>query len=199
MTEKKKRMSYTAEFKLEAIKYAKDNGNRAAERKYGPTEKMIRDWRKKEETLKTIPKTKRACRGSEAKWPQLGEASETWIVDKRNSGNSVSTKMILCEARKMGAEKDAADFVGNIKWVFQFMKRHGLSMRTKTRLAQKMPIQYEDKILNFHKFVIQLRKQTKVPLCQIGNMDKTAMKFDCPSNRTVDIKGSKTYCQNNWK
>ena len=44
-------MSYTAGFKLEVIKYAKINGNRAAERGYGPAEKMIRDWRKQEELL----------------------------------------------------------------------------------------------------------------------------------------------------
>lgn len=68
-----KRFSYSAEFKLKVIQFAKVNGNRAAERKFGPppTEKTIRDWLREEETLLKTPQQKKATRGESAKWPDL--------------------------------------------------------------------------------------------------------------------------------
>ena len=43
---KNKRYSYVAGYKLKVIPYAEEQGNRAAERHFGPppTEKTIRDW-----------------------------------------------------------------------------------------------------------------------------------------------------------
>ena len=54
-----KRMSYTAEFKLKVIKYAKIHGNRASSRYFNINEKCIRDWRKRENELRRMPKNKR--------------------------------------------------------------------------------------------------------------------------------------------
>ena len=68
-----KRKSYTAQFKLQIIKYAAENGNRATERKFGVSEKLVRDWRKAEETLIAMKKTKKANRGLKARWPELEE------------------------------------------------------------------------------------------------------------------------------
>lgn len=61
MSVKQKRLSYNVNFKLEVIKYAKEHGNRAAERHFGPppTEKMIREWKKQEEQLKGLSKHKK--------------------------------------------------------------------------------------------------------------------------------------------
>lgn len=46
------RKSYTAAFKLEAVKYAKENGNRAAALNYTINESMVRSWRKQEDQLR---------------------------------------------------------------------------------------------------------------------------------------------------
>jgi transposase-like protein len=40
---KRKRASYDAAFKLKLIKYAEEHGNRAADREFGVSEKLIRD------------------------------------------------------------------------------------------------------------------------------------------------------------
>jgi hypothetical protein len=39
-----------------------------------------------------------------------------------------------------------------------------------------------DKIINFHKHVIDLRKNKEFLLSQIGNADQTPVFFDMPSN-----------------
>ena len=61
-----KRKSYSAEYKLQVVKCAAENGNRAAERKFGASEKLVRDWRKAEVTLTEMKKTKKANRGLKA-------------------------------------------------------------------------------------------------------------------------------------
>ena len=54
--------------------------------------------------------------------------------------------MILIEARRLAIEMSITDFAGN------FMRRNGLCMRTKTTIAQKLPHEYERKIIEFHKY-----------------------------------------------
>ena len=136
---KQKRISYKIPFKLEVVKYAKEHGNRAAERHFGPppTEKMIREWRKQEDQLQKTDKTKQCFRGHAAKWPQLEIDMKEWITRHRNNGFSVSTKMITDEAKCLAAEKGTEDFTGSPSWCHRFMKRSGLAVCTKTSLAKK--------------------------------------------------------------
>ncbi|KAG2459032.1 POGK protein, partial [Polypterus senegalus] len=190
---KQKRCTYKVGFKLEVIKYAKEHGNRAAERHFGPppSEKMIREWQKQEDQLQKLDKSKQTLRGHAAKWPELEVDIKEWITHHRENGFSVSTKMIMNKARLIAVEKGIQDFTGSPSWCYRFMKRSGLAMH-KTKIAQKMPNEYEEKILSFHKFVIDARKKNQFELSQIGNMDEVPLTFDVPSNRTVDHKGAKT-------
>ena len=192
--ESKKRHKYTIAYKLQVIQYAKENGNRAAARHFGspPTEKMIRFWRKQEEKLQKAVKSKHGLRTKKAKWVELEEEMKAWVVDQRNQGAIVTTKQIIFEAKERATAKGYDDFGGNEGWCYRFMKRNGLAMRTKTKISQKMPMAYENKILEFHKYVINLRKDTHFEMGQIANMDEVPLSFDVPSNKTVDFKGSKT-------
>ena len=64
MLSKVKRMKYSASFKLQVVKFASDNSNNsAASRKFGIDEKLVRDWRRKIDNIKSLPKTKCADRG----------------------------------------------------------------------------------------------------------------------------------------
>ncbi|CAI5766530.1 pogo transposable element with KRAB domain [Podarcis lilfordi] len=119
-------------------------------------------------------------------------AMKEWITNHRNKGFAVSTKMIIYEAKCIAEEKGIHDFTGSPPWSYRLMKRCGLAMRTKTRIAPKMPEEYESKILSFHKLVIDARKRNGFEIRQIGNMDGVPLTFDVPSNRTVDLKGAKT-------
>ena len=68
-----KRSSYSANFKLKVIQFAKEHGNKAAAREFGPppTSAMIRRWRTEEEELSKLPRMKRAARGKSATWLNL--------------------------------------------------------------------------------------------------------------------------------
>ena len=85
-----KRKSYSADYKLQVVKYAAENGNRAAERKFGVNEKLVRDWRKAEVTLTTMKKTKKANRGLKARWPELEKRVHSWVLEQRAAGRGLS-------------------------------------------------------------------------------------------------------------
>jgi transposase-like protein len=76
------RKIYTAAFKLEAVAYAKKNGNRATGRHFSINEKMTRNWRKQEDELRLTKKSKRANRGQKARWPALEDKIETWVLER---------------------------------------------------------------------------------------------------------------------
>ena len=186
---KRKRSSYDAAFKLKVIEFAEVNGNRAAEREFSVSEKVVRDWRKMKETLLEMPRTKRARRGKQAHYPEMERELAGWITDQRNNGYIVSLLQIRLQAKKLNSD---ASFKASNGWTHRFMQRHNLSLRQKTKISQKLPNDLEDKITSFHSFLLKQRKQIDFELGQIGNMDETPMSFDLPGNRTVDVKGKKT-------
>ena len=59
---KRKRSSYTAQFKLKVISYAEETSNRAAAYKFSVSEKLVSDWRKAKASLEEEPKEKKARR-----------------------------------------------------------------------------------------------------------------------------------------
>lgn len=79
-----KRLPYSGKFKPNVISYAKEHGNRATERPFGPppTECVIRQWRKQEEQFLKMPKKKKALRGKPEKWANLEQRLKTWIMEQ---------------------------------------------------------------------------------------------------------------------
>ena len=56
-----------------------------------------------------------------------------------------------------GNEENSRDFKATNSWCTRFMNRYNLVLREKTKIAQKLPRELDDKITSFHKFVIDLR------------------------------------------
>ena len=54
---------------------------------------------------------------------------------------------------------------------------YGKEKSCTTAKNQNLPADLEDKITNFHKHIIGLRKEYNYPLNQIGNMDETPCFF----------------------
>ena len=101
-------------------------------------------------------------------------------------------KVILIEVRRLGIEMSITDFAGTTSWCERFMRRNSMCMRTKATIAQKLPHEYERKIIEFHKYVTNMRKKLCFEIGQLRNMDEVPLTFDVPLNKTVDVKGAKT-------
>ena len=81
-----KRKSYEAGFKLKLVDYAEEHGNRGAEREFGVSAKLVRDWRKQKDQLKTMPKSKRAGRYGVTPYKDMENELSELVFDLRSNG-----------------------------------------------------------------------------------------------------------------
>ena len=122
-------MKYSASFKLQVVKFASDNSNNsAASRKFGIDEKLVRDWRRKIDNIKSLPKTKCADRGRKCQWPELEKKVVEWVEENRKSGLAVTRNLIRLHAKKTAQQMNIDNFLVSSGWCTQFMKRNKLVM-----------------------------------------------------------------------
>ena len=88
------RASYSAPFKLHAVMYAVDHGNRAAGKHLKVDQSCVRRWRSQREKLKLAPKDKRANRYRLPAYPELEKDLTDWLSKKRKSGVPVSINVM---------------------------------------------------------------------------------------------------------
>lgn len=187
-----KRHAYEADFKLKAISHALEHGNRAAAREFNINESMVRKWRKQEDDLRQVKKTKKSFRGNKARWPQLEDKIEQWVIEQRTAGRSVSTVTIRLKATALACDMKINDFRGGPSWCFRFMKRRNLSIRTRTTISQQLPADYEEKMVIFRTYCQNKITEKKIRPEHITNMDEVPLTFDIPVNRTVEKTGTST-------
>lgn len=72
------------------------------------------------------------------------------------------------------------------------MKRDGLCICTKTTLLQKIPTEYEFKIVEFLRFAISPLRKYNLEINQITNMDDVPVTIDVLSHQSVDSKDTKS-------
>ncbi|GFX56413.1 pogo transposable element with KRAB [Trichonephila clavipes] len=78
---------------------------------------------------------KRSNQHGKVKWPALEENLLRWILDQRNAGRSISTVKIRLRAKSMAEEMQIKDFKGGINWVYRFMRRKNLRVRSRTTMC----------------------------------------------------------------
>ena len=61
-----------------------------------------------------------------------------------------------------------------------------------TTLAQRLPADMEDKVVEFHRFVLRARQRCRYESSQILNMDETLTRFELPATRTLEFTGNQT-------
>lgn len=186
------RRSYDAKFKLRAVEFAVEHGNRAAGRQFEVSEKLIRDWRKASPALRTMKSTKKANRGKKARWPELEQRLRTWVLQQRAEGRGLNTVQLRLKAKTIATETNAVGFNGGPSWCFRFMRRNQLVMRARTTVCQKLPDDFQAQLDNFSSFVREEFEKKNISASHIVNMDEVPLTFDIPLGRSVAEKGEKT-------
>ena len=91
--------------------------------------------------------------------PEMEDALLEWIRSRRLKGLRVARKLIMRKALHLSKkQQDMEDFTARNGWIQKFMRRHGLSLRRKTTVAQKDPEQLVDKLVAY---VLQARILSK--------------------------------------
>ena len=113
-----------------------------------------------------------------------------WILVRRDSHLPVSREMTKIKGRQLIRAHNPL-FTGSSSWLQNFLIWHGLSLRSRTSISQKLPAQLERKIECFINEVRVLRKLHNYPLNLIINMDETPMYMDMVPENTISKKGVK--------
>jgi len=58
-------------------------------------------------------------------------------------------------------------------------------------ISQKLPKDFEQKLLNYQRYITNLRKTGNFLMGQIANADETTIYLDMPPNYTLEKKGVK--------
>ncbi|XP_066471475.1 uncharacterized protein [Tiliqua scincoides] len=197
-SEKKTRASYTASLKLKVVARAKETNNLRAAREFGVSEKLIRDWRKKEAELQEMPEFKKALRSSPAHFDAMEKDLNDWVLESRQKGYTVTRGKIrmkalqLAKEEKHSATKGIAQFTASGGWCTRFMNRYGLCLRKRALMSQNLPKELDEKVTSFRTFIITERQKNDIDIANIGNMDEASMAFDMPGNQTAASGGEKT-------
>jgi hypothetical protein len=170
------------------ISFAEQFGNRTAEREFGILESSMRYWRKQKEALRSTKSDSRAFRCPKAgKYPAL----EDEVEQLKNDVIAVTHDMLQLCARELAKSHNISDneFKASRGWLRRFRKRNGLSLRRRKTLCQKLPRDFTDNVINFHRHVIRMREEHSYLLSQIGNADQTPVFFYMPRNTSIEKQG----------
>lgn len=172
---------------------AEEIGNSAAARRLDVAESTIRGWRLQREALFKCEPGRKGFRG-----PRCGRHSELekkvaeFVIEQRNRLLGVSVELIQWKARDVAREMGIPreNFKASRGWAQKFMRRNGFSLRRTTSIRQKLPADCEAKLVEFQRYVLDLRRSSQMPLGHIGNADQTPVFLDMPMSRTVSETGA---------
>ena len=97
--------------------------------------------------------------------------------------------MLGLKAKELSTDPE---FKASDGWYTNWKRRHSISMRAKTTLAQRLPADMEDKVIQFHRFILRSHQRWGYDLSRILNMDETPMRFELPATRTLEFTGNRT-------
>ena len=97
--------------------------------------------------------------------------------------------MLRLKAKELSSDPE---FKVSLGWYTNWKHRHAISMRAKTTLAQHLPADMEEKVIEFHRFVPRSRQRCGYEPRHILNMDETLMRFELPATRTLEFTGNRT-------
>ena len=189
------RRCYSANFKLMVIREAEAQNNSFAAKKFSVTECNIRRWRQQKNALQIAPSSRKSFRGpKKGQYEELDNQIAQYIDEMRSQGYPVTREVICMKAVEIAKNLKIPEgsFKASIGWCRRMMKRFDLSLRRRTTLAQKLPRDFEEKLLSFQRHIISLRKKYNYALHVICNADQTPVYFDMPTNVTVNKKGEKS-------
>ena len=79
-------------------------------------------------------------------------------------GIAVSGLILRLKAKEFSED---SEFKASLGWCQKWKRRHSVSLRTKTTLAQRLPEDLEQQTVKFHRFVITFRQRHGYSLSRI--------------------------------
>ena len=197
---KKKKSSYSTEYNLETIKFAKESKSiYSAAKKFNVDHKRIREWQSTKAKLQAADNKRKCLDGGVRKPFAVGLENELleWIHERRSTGLQVSRAMIPHKAQAIHEQKCKAwqvspSFILSNGWVQKCMARNRLSERCRTTELQKDQDRLIDKLIAYILQVQRQQNRHSYSHSDIIAMDQTAVWQYMLSSTTVDNVGEKS-------
>lgn len=187
------RVHYSAKFKRKVIEVALATDNNVATAgQFQVSEANVRRWLKQRNDF--MDSSRKAFRGPKrGRHPEVEPVVADFVKEQRSKRLAVTAEMIQAKAREVARHRGIphGEFKASRGWVERFMKRAGFSLRRRTSVCQRLPADFEEKLVSFQRYVLKLRQEHGYMLSQIGNADQTPIYFDMPISWTVDSVGAK--------
>lgn len=152
---------------------------REASKKFNIPKSTFQDMKKRQfpdphtQTIKrSEPCTQRGRNKSGAGRPlaynkSIDESIMTWILEMRDLHLPVSCQDVRNKAAELITPHNPT-FKASSGWLSKFFKRHHLTLRARTSIAQKLPPQLEVKVKKFYLQLDRIKERQQYPLCLIG-------------------------------
>jgi len=192
--QKSKRLSYTAKFKREVIRCAEDKGNCKAAAIFGVDESNVQLWWKHKEAISGCEASRKKFTGpKKGRFPEINDAVFTFFHERRRTGLFVSYDLLREEVIKKARSLNIPQsrFKASKGWAIRFMRQIGLVLRRRVTIRHKLPKDFEQKLLNYQRYITNLRKTGNFLMGQMAIADETAIYLDMPPNYTLEKKGVK--------
>jgi hypothetical protein len=134
------------------------------------------------------PRTYRVKKG---RHPDVDDAVLHFVKETQAKVMPITRQAMQVKPTETAKSLGITNFEPERGWRDRFMRREGLSLRHRASICQKIPADFQEKLLNFQRYVNKLGKKKNYAFKQKGNADETAIYFDMPRNYTVDAKGAK--------
>ncbi|RLN79146.1 hypothetical protein DYB28_007470 [Aphanomyces astaci] len=115
-----------------------------------------------------------------------------WVQDMRNEGIPVATIMLQLKAKELAEEKgiSANEFKASRDWCTSFKKRHGFTLRQKTRQGQDTQEGSDEALEAFSTHIHEVMLVNNITKCY--NADQTGVFYEYLPKRTINARGVKT-------
>jgi len=176
-----------AKFKCEVIRYTEDKGNRKAAAIFGVDESNIRLWQKHKPAISGCEASRKKFTGpKKRRFPETDGAVFVFFHERHKTGLFVSYDLLREEAIKKARSLNIprSRFKASKGWVIRFMRWMGLALQRRTTISQKLPKDFEQKLLNYQWYITNLRKMGNFLMGQMANADETTIYLDMQPNCT---------------
>jgi hypothetical protein len=183
---------YSISFKLKVVGVAENIGKHKASKLFNVDRKRIREWCKAKQSLQQLASKsgKRAPGGGRrVRYADIDQQLMQWFTERRSKGVRVTGKALKYEALRLHQQNGSQSFKASCGWFRCFKRRHNISFRRTTHIAQKSVAITDGLVDKFLRFVIRMRRLRGYDLPEIGNMDETPVYLEMPGKATYDICG----------
>ena len=155
-----KKTKYTFSFKLKVIQFAEQKGKHAAAKLFKIDRKRVREWCKNKSAIENGQKSQKRLPGGgkPVRYKEIDNKLMAWFREKRDAGVRVTGKAMPAEALRLHKENGSQSCKASLGWFDKFKKRHKITFRRSTHVAQHSTSIVDDRVDKFLNFVIRMRR-----------------------------------------